>query len=116
MIRQEPAMSVVPLNELIDKRTRVMPLTVNVYHRMIRQGMVPEGEPYELLNGYLVEKDRSRSGKDPMTVSEEHAWVVKKLAALNRELEKSGCHMQTQQPDFSNSRFSAANFFTTHAC
>jgi Uma2 family endonuclease len=98
MMEPETIMSIAPLIELIDKRTRVMPLTVAVYHRMIRQGMIPEGEPYELLNGYIVEKDRSKRGEDPMTISEEHAWVVKKLAELDPELRKLGCHMQTQQP------------------
>jgi hypothetical protein len=31
-------------------------LTVDQYHRMIQTGILPEGEPIELLEGYLVQK------------------------------------------------------------
>lgn len=75
-----------------------MPLTVEQYHRMIEQGILPEGEPIELLDGHLVRKDRSAAGDDPMTVGPDHVLVVKRLARLSRKLERLGCHMQTQQP------------------
>ena len=84
--------------ELFDHRTVLMPLTVEQYHRMIDQGIVPEGEPYELLDGHLVRKDRSAAGDDPMTVGPDHVLVVKRLARLSRKLERLGCHLQTQQP------------------
>jgi hypothetical protein len=77
---------------------RFFPLTVRQYHRMIEQGILPEGEPYELLGGQVVRKDRSARGEDPMTVGHQHAWVVKTLGKEGRKLEKLGCHLQTQQP------------------
>lgn len=43
-------------------------LTVDQYHRMIRQGILPEAEPVELLDGQLVRKNRSAAGDDPMTI------------------------------------------------
>ena len=91
-------MSGAELKELLDDRAQVMPLTVNQYHRMIESGIITEGEPYELLNGCVVRKDRSATGEDPMTVGNQHAWAVKNLAKLSRKLESHGCHMQTQQP------------------
>lgn len=91
-------MSGAELKELLEDRAQLMPLTVDQYHRMIDGGIIEEGEPYELLNGWVVRKDRSAAGKDPMTVGNQHAWAVKNLAKLSRKLERLGCHMQTQQP------------------
>jgi Uma2 family endonuclease len=73
-------------------------LTIEQYHSMIAHGVLPEGEPYELIDGKLRRKNRSRTGEDPMTVGDQHTWVVKKLAKLDRQLDALGCHMQTQQP------------------
>jgi Uma2 family endonuclease len=73
-------------------------LTVDQYHRMIQQGILEEGQPAELLDGYLTIKIRSTAGEDPMTVGLRHAVCVKKLAKLARRLEPLGCDIQTQQP------------------
>jgi len=97
-MRQEVPMTAGSFRELVDERTVVMPLTVNQYHRMIEQGILPEGEPFELLDGYLVRKDRSAAGEDPMTVGSEHVWVVQKLGRLSGKLERLGCYMRTQSP------------------
>jgi Uma2 family endonuclease len=86
------------LKELLDDRTTVLRLRVEKYHRMIDAGFFADAEPFELLDGILVRKDRSAAGADPMTISNHHAWAVKKLAKLSRKLERFGCHMQTQQP------------------
>ena len=87
------------LEELVvEDRAIFMPLSVEQYHRMIETGILPEGEPYELLDGYVVHKDRSAHGEDPMTVYPPHAYVVQMLAELGRELEPLGCHMRNQQP------------------
>lgn len=75
-----------------------MPLTIDQYHGMIEAGLLPAGEPYELLNGCLIRKDRSAAGENPMTVGHEHVLVVNKLARMSRKLEKLGCFLQTQQP------------------
>ena len=85
-------------HELIDKRTVLMPITVDQYHRMIDTGILPSGEPYELLEGHLIRKDRSAEGEDPMTVGDEHIWVVQKLVRLSPRLNRFGCHLRIQQP------------------
>jgi hypothetical protein len=65
---------------------------------MIESGILAEGEPFELLDGYLVRKDRSAAGADPMTIGHEHAWVVGELVDLNPKLRRLGCHIRIQQP------------------
>lgn len=79
-------------------RVHFYPLSVGQYHRMIREGILPEGEPYELLDGQLVRKDRNEQGNDPMTVGENHATVVRKLARWREALLPRGCWIQTQMP------------------
>jgi Uma2 family endonuclease len=73
-------------------------LNVAEYHRMIDAGIVASGEPFELIDGLLVLKDRSKAGEDRMSIGTEHLWAVKNLARLNPKLNRLGCHMQTQGP------------------
>jgi Uma2 family endonuclease len=73
-------------------------LTVDQYHQMIRLGILEEGKPIELLDGYLLHKIRNATGEDPMTVGLRHAVCVKKVAKLGQRLERLGCDIQTQQP------------------
>jgi Uma2 family endonuclease len=73
-------------------------VTVKEYHRMNEAGILQSGEPYELIGGLIVLKDRSAVGEDRMTVGREHLWCVKSLARLDKKLERLGCHMQTQLP------------------
>src|SRR5436305_677695 len=75
---------------------RIYRITVDQYHAMITSGILPEGEPYELLNGRIVRKDRSSVGDDPMVQGDHHIWVIMKLSGLNRQLEKYECHLRPQ--------------------
>lgn len=86
------------LNELEDPRTKMLPITTDQYDRMIADGILEEGEPYELLNGAIIRKDRSARGEDSMTVGDDHTYAVMMLNRLNRKLEKLGCHLRPQQP------------------
>jgi Uma2 family endonuclease len=72
--------------------------TVEQYHEMIEHGTLPEGEPYELIDGQIVRKDRSAAGEDPMTVGLEHAWSINALVKLDPKLIRLGCHMRIQLP------------------
>jgi hypothetical protein len=91
-------MTTAQLRELADSAS-VVGLTVAQYLRMIQNGILPEGEPIELLDGFLVRKDRAKAGEDPMTVGIEHIWAVEKLKRLlAAEVERHGCHLRTQQP------------------
>jgi Uma2 family endonuclease len=93
-----PAILDEQLREMVEDGAMVLPLTVEQYHQLIAAGVVPEGEPFELLNGYVIRKDRSAAGEGPMTVGPEHAWVIRELTELNPRLRRFGCHMQIQLP------------------
>ncbi len=43
--------SQVTLLQTVDDQKLVYALTVNAYHRMIEEGVLPEGEPFELIQG-----------------------------------------------------------------
>jgi Uma2 family endonuclease len=86
------------LKGLADERSILFPLTVNQYHRMVDEGILAGGEPVELLNGYLVRKDRSASGEDPMTVGHAYPWPIAQLADLNPKFRRHGCHVRVQLP------------------
>jgi Uma2 family endonuclease len=77
---------------------RIAPLTVEQVHAMLENGILRDGDAIELIGGMLVYKDRSARGEDPMTIGKNHALAVKQVARLDREVERHGCHMQTQQP------------------
>ena len=87
-----------PLRELAEEGAVLFPLEVDQYHRMIANGILPEGEPFELLDGYLVRKDRSAAGEDPITIGHAHAWVISALGDLNPRLRRMGCHIRLQLP------------------
>jgi Uma2 family endonuclease len=91
-------MSIETLRELVDERAQLWLLSVGQYHQLIAGGVLPEGEPYELLQGHLVRKNRSATGEDPVTVGHEHAAVVRRLAKRSAQLQPLGCFLQTQQP------------------
>ena len=86
------------LRELAAENAILFPWSVDQYHSMINAGYLPEGEPFELLNGQLVRKDRSAAGEDRMTVGHEHAWVVGELTDLGAKLKRLGCFMRIQMP------------------
>lgn len=86
------------LHELVDERTVLKRLTVEQYHRMIESGILTSGEPYELLDGCVVRKDRSAAGGDPMMVGHEHAWVISRLTKLDPKLMRLGCYVRIQLP------------------
>jgi Uma2 family endonuclease len=76
----------------------IVALTVEQYHRMIEQGILPEGEPTELIDGLLVRKDRSDEGGGPMAHGPRHSLTLKRLERLLRAVEGHGCHLHPQLP------------------
>jgi len=90
-------MSIAHFRELV-RTEGLVGLTLEQYERMIEQGILPEGEPIELLDGFLFRKDRAKAGEDPMTVGYEHAYVVQRLMALNAMVPAHGCHFRCQLP------------------
>ena len=77
---------------------KIARLSVTQYEAMIDRGIIPEGEPIELLNGLLVFKDRSASGGRAMTVGPEHQLVLNKLSRLAPQVERRGCYLALQSP------------------
>ncbi len=74
------------------------PWTVERYHHAIQAGVLPDGAPYELIDGQILRKDRSKTGEDPMTIGVGHVWTVKTFGDLGVKLARLGCHMQSQSP------------------
>ena len=65
---------------------------------MIDEGILESGTPIELLDGFLVRKDRAKAGEDPMTVGDEHSWAVENLKRVLSAVESMGHHVRSQQP------------------
>ncbi len=86
------------LQELVDTKATVVPLTVEQYHRMIETGILAEDSSIELLDGFLVRKDRSATGENPMTIGHEHAFIIGKLTELLSTALPAGTCLRTQQP------------------
>lgn len=89
---------IAPDVEQLRRNPLSVPITVEQYHQMISAGILEEGKPIELLDGFLVRKDRSHAGEDPMTVGHEHLWAVYRLGELNEQLKSHKCFIMTQQP------------------
>src|SRR4051794_16398781 len=90
-------MSTAELRELVEGAS-VVGLTIDQYISMIKNGILREGAPIELIDGFLVRKDRSKAGEDAMTIGFDHVWAVKNLAVVLRQVEQHGCHLGLQQP------------------
>ena len=58
------------------------PLNIDQYHQMIRDGILHDGDPIELIQGSLVYKDRRDKTGGIMTHGARHLRVLNKLMAL----------------------------------
>jgi Uma2 family endonuclease len=86
------------LQEAAAGRATIVPWTVERYHRAIETGFVPEDTSVELIDGFIVHKDRAKAGENPMTIGDRHRIAVLRLAQSAPAFEKLGCYLQTQQP------------------
>lgn len=86
------------VSEAAGDRLWLVPLTVEQYHGLIDGGFLPEDTSIELLDGMLVPKDRGDAGGDPMTIGDEHWYVVNRLAELAVRIDRRRMMIQTQQP------------------
>lgn len=77
---------------------RLARISVDQYHRMIESGSLRESAPVELLDGLLIQKDRSARGEDAMTAGKRHAVAVHRLLMLDSILAALGWHMRVQNP------------------
>lgn len=84
---------------LINGSARLIePITVDLYHRMIESGILDEGKPIELIDGFLVRTDRSERGGDIRSHSPRHVSAVNFLEVNLNQVESHGCHRRIQQP------------------
>ncbi len=67
----------------------IAPLTVEQYHAMAAAGILEEGAPIELLEGYLVEK---------MTKHPPHTVATKLMQAALSQIAPAHCHVGVQEP------------------
>ena len=86
------------LEEVAQGRATIVPWTVDRYRRAIATGLLVEDAAFELIDGFIVRKDRAKAGDDPMTVGDRHRVAVLRLARLTPAFEPLGCFLQTQQP------------------
>ena len=91
-------------NTLVDevataKFATLEPITVEQYHAMIKQGILLEGSPIELIDGLLVRKDRRDKGGNIMTVGPRHASTIIRLTRiLSALIDGPDAHTRSQQP------------------
>lgn len=82
-----------------DCRPRLMPLTAEQLHEMLRAGIVPDGSGIELIDGMLVYKDRSGAGADAMVHDPRHASILTRLVELLMPWARGiGYHVRAQLP------------------
>lgn len=79
-------------------RAIVQPWTVALYHRALAEGWLEESTAFELLDGFIVRKDRAKAGEDLVTIGDRHRLAVQRLVKLAPRFEPLGCTLQVQQP------------------
>lgn len=81
------------------KAPPLVQLNLDQYHEMIRDGILPEGSPIELIDGFLIHKDRGTKDSKPMGHGPRHALVVKQLQQLLSRIANAGrWHLSVQLP------------------
>ncbi|MEO8499206.1 MAG: Uma2 family endonuclease, partial [Planctomycetota bacterium] len=73
-------------------------LTVEQLHQMLSLGVIQDGEPIELVDGVLVQKDRRDAGGELMSHGRRHAKSVRRIGRLSEPLQALGYDVQTQLP------------------
>jgi Uma2 family endonuclease len=86
------------LREADAGRTTIVRWSIEQYHRAIELGLLPEDASLELLEGFVVRKDRAKAGEDPMTIGDRHRVAVLRLARTAPLFDAHACFLQTQQP------------------
>ena len=86
------------LRQAADGRMEIIPWTVEQYLWAVNNHVLPEDTGTELVDGFIVRKDRSAAGEDPMTIGDRHRLTVTELAETTSDFKPFGCFMQTQQP------------------
>ena len=59
----------------------LLPITVDQFQQMIHSGILHDGDPIELIDGFMVRKDRSSPGENIMGHNPRHALLVSRGCA-----------------------------------
>jgi len=86
------------LQDATEGRAIVHPWTVDLYHRAVAAGWLEESTAFELLDGFIVRKDRAKAGEDLVTIGDRHRLAVQRLVKLAARFEPLGHTLQVQQP------------------
>ena len=73
-------------------------ITVDEYHRLIALHILPEDTTIELLDGFLVRKDRSAVGGDSDAVGNRHRVALLMLGEAAERFNPFGCFLQRSDP------------------
>src|ERR1700712_5505167 len=87
-----------PSEALLSGRLQLITLTRKDAEAMVRMGIVPEDASTELLNGWIVLKDRSARDQDPTMIGQDHRKCVERLSALRKTIDNASRHVESQQP------------------
>jgi Uma2 family endonuclease len=86
------------LQDANEGRAIVQPWTVDLYHRALAEGWLEESAAFELLDGFIVRKDRAKAGEDLVTIGDRHRLAVQRLVKLAMRFEPFDHTLQVQQP------------------
>lgn len=86
------------LHEAAAGRAILRKWTTDEYRRAIVAGSLEEDPAFELLDGFIVRKDRAKAGENPITIGDRHRIVVTRLVQLASSFAPHGCFLQSQQP------------------
>src|SRR5215217_4847200 len=80
------------INAAAKGRLTLVPLSIEQYHRMIDEAILPENTTLELIDGMLISKDCGDAGRDPMVIGEDRAYVVNRTPRLDRRRDNRGIY------------------------
>jgi Uma2 family endonuclease len=86
------------LRDASEGRAIVHPWTVDLYHHAIAEGWLEESAAFELLDGFIVRKDRAKAGEDLVTIGDRHRLAVQRLVKLAARFEPLHHTLHVQQP------------------
>jgi hypothetical protein len=76
----------------------IIGLTVDQYDFLIERGLLDEDTSTELLDGFIVRKDRAKAGEDPLTIGDRHTLVVQRFIRMASQFDAHGTHLRVQAP------------------
>jgi Uma2 family endonuclease len=86
------------LRDAVEGRAILMPWTVDQYHAAIRCGCLESDPTWELLDGWIVRKEQSSVGGNPLSVGNRHRVCLLRLAHITPLFDAHHSFLQTQQP------------------